>query len=497
MKSSVKNVKASTDINPVPFFGLKKIINNLPMKKIFITLLSVSVITSCSSDLLDINPEAQKVSSQFYNNASEIEQGIVSVYGSLQYTGQYQLGMPALGELPSDNTYDEVPANDAFTYGELDFFTIQPNNSLIASAWKDNYIGIQQANIILARIGKIQDMTDGLKASRIGEMKFLRALMYFNLIRIFGDVPLVLKETTNVNDYFGQPRTPVAEVYSAIETDLKEAISLLPVTTAQKGRATKGAALGILGKVLLTQKKYSESLTYLSQIESLGYQLLTDTTKIFDITNENNAEIIFDVQFASGLNGNSEGSTAFQMFSPSGSVSGAKGHNLPTKEVYNLYSAGDTRRSAYIGLTSSGIPFSKKLVKTSNTIADGGSNFVVLRLADVFLMMSECYAEQNNPVSANSYLNKIKSRAGISTVNISSKDLLLSEIDRERRLELVGEGHRWFDLIRTGKAISVMTAHFTNNQGYSTAQIDAHHLLMPVPQGQINTDPAIKQNPGY
>ncbi len=92
--------------------------------------------------------------------------------------------LPALGELPSDNTYDEVPANDSFTYGELDFFTIQPNNSLIASAWKDNYIGIQQANIILTRIDKIPDMTDTLKNTRIGEMKFLRALMYFNLVRI-------------------------------------------------------------------------------------------------------------------------------------------------------------------------------------------------------------------------------------------------------------------------------------------------------------------------
>lgn len=467
------------------------------MKKLIITLFSLSFLVSCSSDLLDVNPEAQKVSSQFYTNSTEIEQGITSVYGSLQYTGQYQLGMPALGELPSDNTYDEVPANDAFTYGELDFFTIQPNNTLIASTWKDNYIGIQQANIILTRIDKIPDMTDALKSTRIGEMKFLRALMYFNLVRTFGDVPLVLKETTNVNDYFGQPRTPVAEVYAAIETDLKDAINLLPNTTAQKGRVTKGAALGILGKVLLTEKKYAESLTYLSQIEGLGYQLLTDVSKIFDVANENNAEIIFDVQFASGLNGNSEGSSAFQMFSPSGSVSGAKGHNLPTKEVYNLYSTGDTRRSAYIGLTSSGIPFSKKLVKTSNTIADGGSNFVVLRLADVFLMMAECFAEQNNTVNTNLYLNKIKTRAGIATVNLPTKDLLLNEIDRERRLEFVGEGHRWFDLIRTGKAISVMTTHFTNNQGYSTAQIKAHHLLMPVPQGQINTDPALKQNPGY
>ncbi len=304
-------------------------------------------------------------------------------------------------------------------------------------------------------------MTAVLKNSRIGEMRFLRALMYFNLVRTFGDVLLALKETTNVSTYFGQPRTPVAEVYSAIENDLKAAVNLLPNTTTQKGRVAKGAALGIFGKVLLTEKKYAESLTYLSQIEGLGYQLLT-ANKIFDVANENNAEVVFDVQFASGLNGNSKDSTAFQIFSPSGSVSGAKGHNLPNKEVYNLDSTADKKRSAYIGLTSNGIPFSKKLVKTSNTIVDGGSNFVVLRLADVFLMMAECFAEQNDFVNANLYLNKIKTKAGIATVNLSNKELVLNEIDRERRLEFVGEGHRWFHLIRTGKAISVMTAHFNN-----------------------------------
>lgn len=204
-------------------------------------------------------------------------------------------------------------------------------------------------------------MTQGTKNYRIGEMKFLRALMYFNLIRVFGDVPLVTKETTNVNDYFGQSRTPVSEIYAFIEKELKDAIPLLPVTTIQKGRVTKGAALGILGKVLITENKHQEALSYLSQIDGLGYSLLTDVTKIFDVANKNNSEIIFDVQFASGLNGNSEGSPAFQLFSPSGTVAGAKGHNLPTKEVYNLYATDDKRKAAYIGLTSNGIPYTKKL----------------------------------------------------------------------------------------------------------------------------------------
>lgn len=469
------------------------------MKKIFTPLILLFFLQSCSSDLLNTNPEAAKVTSQFYADASQIEQGINAVYGTLQYTGQYQQAMLVIGEIPSDNTFDEVPANDSFTYGELDFFTIQPNNTLLASTWKDHYIGIQQVNIILNRIDGIQDMAQTTKNYRIGELKFLRALMYFNLVRVFGDVPLVTKETTNVNDYFGQGRTPASGIYAFIEKELKEAIPLLPPSQAQKGRVTKGAALGILGKVLITENKHQEALSYLSQVEGLGYSLLTDVTKIFDVANKNNSEIIFDVQFASGVNGSTEGSPAFQLFSPSGTVSGAKGHNLPTKEIYNLYTTGDQRKSAYIGLTGSGVPYSKKLAKPDPKypINDGSSNIVVLRLADVYLMMAECYAKANDFTNANLYLNKIKTRAGIAGVNLISQQALLDEVDKERRLELVGEGHRWFDLVRTGKALQVMTQHFAVTPGYSTAKIDQHNLLMPVPQGQINTDPAIKQNPGY
>lgn len=466
------------------------------MKKLYIPLFSLLLLQSCSSDLLNTFPESIKQTDNFYKDEAQLEQGVNAVYASLQYVGQYQLAMPAIGEIPSDNTYDEVPANDSFTYGELDFFTVQPNNSLLASAWKDNYIGIQQANIVLNRIGNIA-MSPSSKNIRTGEVKFLRALMYFNMVRIFGDVPLVTKESVNVNDYFGQGRTSADSVYDFIESELKNAIPLLPNTTAQKGRVTKGAALGILGKVLISRNKYSEALPYLQQVEGLEYSLLTDTKKIFDVSNKNNSEIIFDVQFASGINGNSEGSQAYQMFSPSGFSPGAKGHNLPTKEVYNIFTEGDKRRDDYIGLTNNKVPYSKKLTKPSTAPTDGESNIVVLRLADVYLLMAECYAKANDITNSNLYVNKIKNRAGLASVNINDQAQLLDEIALERRKELVGEGHRWFDLVRTGKAIQVMTTHFKNTPGFGTAVIKPYNLIMPVPQNQINTDPAIKQNPGY
>ncbi|WP_411897556.1 RagB/SusD family nutrient uptake outer membrane protein [Elizabethkingia occulta] len=466
------------------------------MKKNISAAVLAFLMTSCSSDVLNTFPDSTKITTNFYKDADQLEQGVNATYGALQYDGQYQLAMPTIGEIPSDNTFDEVPANDSFTYGEFDFFTIQAKNDLLAKAWRDHYIGIQQANIVLNRITPVA-MDSQIKNYRIGEMKFLRALMYFDLVRIFGDVPLSTEETTNVNNYFGKGRNATTEIYAFIVKELTDAIALLPATAAQKGRATKGAALGILAKVLITNGKFNEAIPYLKQSEGLGYSLQNDVAQIFSPTNKNNSEIIFDVQFASGINANSEGNSAFQMFSPSGFVPGAKGHNLPTKEIYNMYSSKDKRRDAYIGLTPSGVPYTKKLVKTSDVIADSGSNVVVLRLAEIYLMLAECYAQTGDTTNANIYVNKIKTRAGLDNVNISDKNTLLDEIATERRKELIGEGHRWFDLVRTGKAIEVMTKHFQNTPGYSTAKIQQYNLVMPVPQGQINTDPSIKQNPGY
>ena len=214
---------------------------------------------------------------------------------------------------------------------------------------------------------------------------------------------------------------------------------------------------------------YSEAKIELLKVVNSGqYALLDDPNDIFDTENEGNREIIFDVQYQSGLNGNSEGSNAFMMFSPSGSVSGAKGHVA-----------------------------TNKLKQTSNVVKDSGSNVVVLRYADVLLMLAECYAQTGDIEAALTCLNDVKSRAGIDEVEISDSNALLDEIALERRKELVCEGHRWFDLTRTGKAIEVMKAHFANTTGYNGVSLNENNLVQPVPLSQIDTDSSIKQNKGY
>ncbi|WPV66561.1 RagB/SusD family nutrient uptake outer membrane protein [Chitinophaga sp. LS1] len=464
------------------------------MKKIsFIILLFLC--SSCTKELFQ-NPSTDKESGSFLSTETEVEEYVNAVYANLQFNGLYGLYMPALTEIPSDNTFDEVPANDDGIYGQLDQFTLIPSNAIITAAWQDSYKAIQKANVVLNRIDNIPYAIPATKEARKGEMKFIRALLYFNLVRLYGNVPLALKETTDPNVYFGQGRTPAADVYIQIKKDLTEAIDELPVSSTQPGKVIKTAAQSLLGKVYLTLKEYTNAETVLMAVVNSGkHHLITNPADVFSISNENNAEIIFAVQFASGINGNTEGSTMFQQFSPSGTQSGAKGHNLPTKSLYNLYTPTDKRKGTYIDVTASGVPYCKKLSLPVTVITDGGSDVVVLRYADVLLMLAETENELEKTAAAISYLDSIRTRAGLTATNAITQVDVRSAIDLERRLELVGEGQRWFDLVRTGTAITVMNKWFSDNGILTT--IDAHNLLMPVPQGQINTDPTVKQNEGY
>lgn len=467
------------------------------VKLFYVSLgLTVVLIAGCSKSKLDMTPQTDKVLTAFYKNEAQLNEGVNGAYAMLQYGGQYGSNYLVFGEIPSDNTFDEVPANDNGNYGQLDMFSAIALNGLVDGTWQDAYKCIQQTNVILNRIDGI-DMASANRDKLKGEMLYIRALTYFNLVRIFGDVPLVIKETTNVNDYFGQGRTPKTEVYGQIEQDLITAAQLLPAARSINGRVTQGAAFALLGKVYLTLKKYDLAIGQLTKVGPLGYKLLTDPARIFDPAFKNNEEIIFDVQFASGVNGNKEGSNAFQLFSPSGTVAGAKGHNLPTREIYNSFTSKDRRRDAYLGMTKDGVPFTRKLVQTSTTVEDGGSNVVVLRYADVLLMLAECYNETGNSVNALDNLNQVRNRAGLDKTVTTDQNSLRTVIALERQLELIGEGSRWFDLIRTDQAIDVMNIYFARTPGYQGVKVTADNLVQPIPQSQTNTDPAIKQNKGY
>lgn len=468
------------------------------MKKIFFAIIGAVSLVSCSSDL-DQHPLTDKESGKFLTTETEVEEYVVATYASLQANGLYGLYLPAMGEVPSDNTYEEVPANDGAIYGDLEEFKTVPTNGMIADNWKASYVTIQRCNVVLNRIAGVAYKADAVKNSRIGEMKFIRALIYFNMVQFYGDVPLTTDETKDPNVYFGKGRQPAADVYKQIIQDLTEAIATLPTSTTQSGRVIKTAAQALLGKVYLTQKDYTNAKIQIDAVVNSGaHALFNDPTTLFDLANENVSEFIFSVQFGSGINSNTEGSTMVQQFSPSGVMSGAKGHSLPTKELYNKYIVGDKRKDNYVKLSSAGTPYNNKLKKPVAPAppADGGSNTVVLRYADVLLMQAEIENELGNTLTtAKPALDKVRTRAGLDPTTALTQDDLRDAIELERRLELIGEGYRWLDLLRTGKAISTMNAWFLSQNKPTT--VTAQFLLMPIPQNQRDADPTITQNKDY
>lgn len=462
------------------------------MKHIYLLLtFPLLIVFGCEDELVQY-PQTTKVSDNFYSNESEMEEAVNAVYATLQYAGIYDIGMPALGEIPGEDAYDETPANDGGVYGMLDLFNVIPQSSLIQDIWQDSYIGIQRANIVLNRIQEVPFGDDATKNARIGEMKFIRALLYFNLVRAFGDVPLVTEEVKNPQDYFGQLRTISSEVYAQIKTDLSEAIDELPDRTeSNKMRVVKTAAQTLMGKVELTLGNYSAAKTILLEVVNSGaHSLLTEPALIFSSSNELNDEIIFSIQFASGINSNSEGTDAYRMFNPTGrvvgNVTGTKGHGVLKSDFYLLYDALDKRKDVFVGALESGLGYNNKIEPPTTVVGDAPNDWVVLRYADVILMLSEIENELGNFANAITYLNAIRNRAAIGDYQGAAIEAdIFKDIDLQRRLELVWEGHRWFDLLRQGRAQSILGI------------TDVNKLLMPLPASQIAADPALKQNKGY
>ncbi|VXB21947.1 RagB/SusD family nutrient uptake outer membrane protein [Maribacter litoralis] len=462
------------------------------MKKYISLTIAVLVLglVSCEKELIQ-NPTTTKVADNFYANEAEMEEAVNAVFATLQFTGVYDTAMPAVGELPGEDAYDETPANDGGNYGMLDDFIVIPQSSLIADVWEDTYKGIQRANIVLSRIQEVEFEDAALKDARTGEMLFIRALLYFNLVRTFGDVPLIVDEVENPQEYFGQARTPIEDVYAQIISDLQTAESLLPVRNdGNRGRVVKTAAQALMGKVYLTRLNYSAARENLLKVVNSNAHNLIAVDEVFSVDNELNEELIFVVQYASGINSNGEGSDAYRMFNPTGrqdgGMAGTKGHGVLKPDFFELYDGTDSRKGVFVGQLESGLAYNNKIAVPTTVIGDSPSDWVVLRYADVLLMLAEIENELGNSTDAVSYLNEIRNRANLGDYSGSTdKTSLFAEIDLQRRLELVWEGHRWFDLLRQGRAQSVLGI------------TDANKLLLPLPASQIAADPALVQNPGY
>ncbi len=471
------------------------------MKKyIFLTLAIIgilsTVVVSCSNEFVDRPAKYSIDAENYFNNKTDYEQALIGAYDLLQSSFINVL----MGEIASDNTFAGGNGpNDVPGYQSVDDMIHNPVNAQIKQLWDWMFAGVQRANYIL----EFKDKTDFEgKNQIIGQARFLRAYYHFELVKWFGGIPLKGDKRFAPGDEKSIPRSTVPEVYASIEADLIFASQNLSAVAAQKGRATSGAALALLGKAYLYQKKYAEAATTLETLISTGnYKLITsaDLTpqqitagltpfgSIFEEAGENGRESLFEIQYTDVQGGDYggmqsiEGNVAVGFSGPFGYegpvFADGNNFNLPTPKIVSAFEAGDTRKEVTILDMATWIPanpgtkytkqhedtgfFNRKYIpRTRRPEAAGDvkltspNNYRAIRYADVLLMAAEANNKNGNDTKAQQYLNLVRDRAfGDANHRITATGTALYDfILTERRMELVGEGHRFFDLVRTGKA---------------------------------------------
>ena len=477
------------------------------MKKYIIigyVLATLMLLCSSCDDFLNQEPISNGSVTGFYKTQADIEQGVAGAYNSLQSYKQYGANFIFFMEVRSDNTYTESVTTSGGIYGDFDLFRTTSTNSILDLTWAGCYEGIQRCNIVLANIDNVV-MDETLKKQYKGEMLFIRALTYFNLVRIWGDIPLVIKEVKDPFEAFTFTRTPSSEVYQQIVTDLNDAAGLLPekLEKARTGAISADAANSLLGKVYLTLRDYQKAESVLKKvIDSKVYKLLDNYGDVFNVLNKNSAESIFEIQYNKDVT--DQGSRFANIFAPKGStevtggVGTSLGDNTPTEDLYGKYEPGDLRKDISIGQISDGRLYCKKFVVAPVLPNQSDANFIVLRYADILLMYVEALNENGYKTDGDAflYLNKIRERAGLkayTSEELPNQKLFREAVWNERRFELAFENHRWFDLLRTGKAVEIMNA---STGGEFT--VESYQLIYPIPQSQIDAAPdKMTQNDEY
>lgn len=470
--------------------------NNKNRRIIGLLLLAIAT-TSCSEDFIDKTDPNRLPTSTYINDSESLKTGVIATYGTLMpLYNNPQTGVQVF-DVASDNA--STVTSGGIGSGVIDQLTFNSAWPGFSTFWNATYKSIAECNIVLTRGPKIS-MDATLQNRLLAETKFIRALNYFNLVRIFGDVPLVTVELHDYKEAYAYGRQPVATVYTQIVKDLSEAATALPAvyTGGDIGRVTSGAAKALLGKVYLTQGKYSEALASLTEvINSANYALVPDFNNVFGPANETNSEMIFTVRYLKGGFGMNNNIGA--------SMNTVSGNYFGMSDWGSLYTASDKRKAisgtAATGTTGGTVYLCKKFVDPAPAGGEYDNDWIVLRYADVLLMQAECLNELNRTNEAFVFINQIRQRAGLANLaGLNQADFRLA-VENERRLELGLEGHRWFDLVRTGRALTVMNAHFAANVTYfggTTLVMKPTHVLFPIPLVEIQSNPdKLTQNPGY
>jgi hypothetical protein len=492
-------------------------------------IITLTGLGSCSSDYLDVTPVGTDLESEYYQTQEEAYSGVVAVYDVMrQSTSSFNNTVSLLNAASDDHYAGGGSSTDGAGIQAVSNYT-STSVTMPDDFFSKYYQGIYRANYLLTKLPDI-DMDESYTERYTAECKALRAWYYFNLVRLFGNIPLITTPLTT-SEYYNVTQATSDEVYAQIEQDLLDAIDVLPTTVSastEAGRFSQGTARAILGEVYLTEGKNALAAAQFELVNGTpggtsqyGYSLLADYADLWDFDNKYNSESILETAHSSSSDaswdtwgtGTDEGNTLNVMVGPRGytlSSSSTTAPDLPSGWSFNpitqdLYDAikDDPRFSSTVldltALVAAGeITYLAgyqdtgyllyKFIPTQDDVTTGGGdsvlnydqNFYNIRLADTYLL--ECEALNYTGTRAQALLDAVRARVGLASVTVSE-----TAVANERRLELAGEGHRFFDLVRTGKAATTLAS-----RGF----VSGVNEIFPIPYAELENTKLV-QNPGY
>jgi hypothetical protein len=444
--------------------------------KYIIPVLALVVLASCKK-FLEVQPKDSVSDTQTIFDRASAETAVRGIYRALSADNYYGVNFVSVGYLSGDNV--QWTGSQSIVQQFIDH-NVKADNATVSGIWLAIYATINRANYVIAKLPGVTDgsLTAAEKSQLLGEAYFIRALCYFDLARTWGGVQIVTAPTLSATDKNGIQRSTIEQTYTQVLSDLNTAEPLLPLPTAQNPvRANKETVYALKARYYLYQKDWANAENYATLVlaDTRNYALLKPYGSWFANNVVGTRESVFELAYSATYTNGHRG----QWQPPANSGTRQWAPNNAFITLVNDPTIGGNR-SALVAKTSTGLWYGNLYYRSPAT-----DPAYIIRIAELYLIRAEARAQQNKLDDARTDLNAVRDRAGLIATTAVSKDDVLLAIENERRVEFAFEGHRWFDLARTGRAATVLGV------------ADAKKYVLPIPVDQLNVDPSLTQNPGY